>query len=113
MVEGEYINQRFASIERKLDTIDTKLDEMRKDRIMCQKECAADVEKIKTEVRALELKHEAALAKQATELGIWRWALGIMMGMTILGFMNFIYHQFDSKIDPVPQKVSYPPIPHP
>ena len=70
MVEGEYINQRFASIERKLDTIDTKLDEMRKDRIMCQKECAADVEKIKTEVRALELKHEAALAKQATELGI-------------------------------------------
>ena len=93
--EAEYIGQRFASVEKKLDTMDDKLDSMRDEYLSQRKECAGEISHVNDEVKRVETAHGERLARHTSELLVWRWGLGMTIGVILLGLMNFAVHAIE------------------
>src|ERR1039458_1003560 len=71
--EDAYVNQRFASVDKKLDMIDSKLDDLRKEIQVQRRECSSEADSILSHVNDVEHRHGSLLAQHTTELVVWRW----------------------------------------
>lgn len=102
----DYFTQWSAATDRKLDVLNSKLDDLQQQTFELWQKQHDDTEKLRQEVRTIQTAHGERLATLHAEMAIWRWALVITVGVVLSAAMNIA---INSQLPQATHKYQSPP----
>lgn len=89
----DYFTQWCSGTDRKLDLLNTKLDDMQQQSIDLWQKQHDSTESLRQEVSVIRTNYGERLAALQAELGMWRWALVISIGLVLTSVMQMALNQ--------------------